>query len=143
MLVESASLTDWPAVAALVAGAGLPLAGLDDQFPEAFAVARDADRVVGVAGLQGHGRFGLLRSVAVVPERRGSGIGRTLVLGRLATAKSAGFSGAYLLTTSAAKWFARLGFELIDRKSAPAELLASPEFVDACPTSATCMVMRF
>jgi hypothetical protein len=41
-----------------------------------------------------------------------------------------------------AEWFQRLGFEPVARDTVPAELLASPEFVDACPASAACLLVR-
>lgn len=45
----------------------------------------------------------------------------------------------YLLTTTAATYFPRLGFTEVPRASAPAALLASREFQDACPQTATLM----
>jgi len=143
MRLEPALSSDWHAVTALLGALRLPLAGLDDQFPEAYAVVRHGGKLVGVAGLQRHGQFGLLRSVAVAEASRGSGIGRALVTERLAVARMAGLRGAYLLTTGAAEWFLRLGFERVARTTVPEELLSSPEFVDACPASAACLFARF
>ena len=54
-----------------------------------------------------------------------------------------GLEGVYLLTATAAQWFFRLGFERVARPIARAELLATPEFVDACPASADCLLVRF
>lgn len=142
MQIERATSSDWLAVAALVVEARLPVAGLDDQFPGAYAIVRQAEQVVGVAGLQAHGRFGLLRSLAVREGHRGVGVGRALVSERLAAAQAAGLEGVYLLTVGAASWFARLGFETVGRSSVPSDLLASPEFLDACPISADCMRAR-
>jgi N-acetylglutamate synthase-like GNAT family acetyltransferase len=139
MAIEQATHDDWPGVRALVVAAELPLAGLEDQFPEAFAVARRGEQVVGVAALQRFGRFGLLRSVTVAGPERGVGIGRALIQERVAAARTAGIEGVYLLTTGATDWFLRFGFEQIPRTAAPAELLASPEFVDACPATAACL----
>jgi amino-acid N-acetyltransferase len=142
MCVEPALSSDWEAIRALLSTAQLPLAGLDDQFPEAYVVIRDGARLAGVAGLQRHGQFGLLRSVAVAEASRRAGLGRALVTERLAAARTAGLQGAYLLTTDAAEWFLRLGFERAARTTVPAELLASPEFIDACPASAACLRVR-
>jgi amino-acid N-acetyltransferase len=142
MRVEPALSSDWAAVTALLSGARLPLAGLNDQFPDAYVVIRDGAQLTGVAGLQRHGQFGLLRSVAVAETSRGSGLGRALVTERLAAARTSGLQGAYLLTTDNAEWFQRLGFEPVARNTVPAELLASPEFVDACPASAACLLVR-
>ena len=127
------------AIEALVGDAGLPTEVVRDRFPEAYAVARRAGRVVGVAALETHGRCGLLRSVAVVPAERGRGTGLALIAGRLALARASGLDSVYLLTTTAAPLFRRFGFTDVDRASAPAALAGSPEFAALCPSSATCM----
>lgn len=142
MPIERATSSDWSAVAALIVEARLPVAGLDDQFPEAYVIVRQTEQLVGVGGLQAYGRFGLLRSLAVRKGHRGAGVGRALVSDRLAAAQAAGLEGVYLLTVGAAKWFAQLGFEAVARASVPSELLLSPEFLGACPSSADCMRMR-
>lgn len=142
MLAERALLEDRVAISALLAACRLPLSGLEDQFPEAYVVARKAGVVLGVAGLQRHGKVGLLRSVVVDPGHHGLGIGRMLVSERLATAAAAGVDEVYLLTESAVHWFRGFGFAQATRADAPAELRASPEFVHACPASAVCMVAR-
>ena len=143
MRLEPAQLSDLAPTTTVLVAAQLPVAGVHDQFPEAYAVARDAGSLVGVAGLQRYGRFGLLRSVAVAEAHRGSGIGRALVTERLAAGRAVGLEGVYLLTATAAQWFFRLGFERVARPIGPAELLATPEFVDACPASADCLLVRF
>jgi amino-acid N-acetyltransferase len=143
MQVEPALSSDWQAITTLLKAAQLPLSGLDAQFPDAYVVIRDGAQLAGVAGLQRHGQFGLLRSVAVAERSRRSGLGRALVTERLAAARTAGLHGAYLLTTDAAEWFLQLGFDRVARNGAPAELLASPEFVDACPAGAACLLARF
>jgi arsenate reductase len=126
----------------LLAQAGLPEAGLADPFPGAYVLARRGGEVAGVAGLETYRTSGLLRSVAVAPALRQSGIGRALVADRLAAARERGLEAVYLLTTSAADYFRRLGFSPAPRDEAPADLAASPELSGACPASATCMVMR-
>jgi N-acetylglutamate synthase-like GNAT family acetyltransferase len=139
VVIEPATREDWPGIRALVIAAQLPVAGLEDQFPGAFTVARYGQEVVGVAGLQRYGRFGLLRSVTVARTWRRVGIARALIAARFAAVRVAGVEGVYLLTTNATVWFLKLGFEQVARDTAPSELLASPEFVDACPASAACL----
>jgi amino-acid N-acetyltransferase len=143
MRVEPALSSDREAVTALLAAVRLPLAGLDGHFPGGYVVIRDGAQLAGVAGLQPHGQFGLLRSVAVAVGSRGLGLGRALVSERLAAARAVGLRGAYLLTTDTAEWFQRLGFERVARSTVPAALLSSPQFVDACPASAACLLIRF
>jgi phosphinothricin acetyltransferase len=92
-----------------------------------------------VAGYETHGDAVLLRSFAVAPACRGSGVGRTL-LERLETdARESGAGAAYLLTTTADDYFSRHGFRRLRREDAPASLRASVEFQGACPASAIFM----
>jgi amino-acid N-acetyltransferase len=122
----------------LLAESGLPLAGLDDQFPAAYVVARQG-ALVGVAGLERYGDFGLLRSVAVSERFRNSGLGRLLVTDRLSAARAIGLQQIFLLTTTAAPYFEKLGFVPTPRTEVPPALATSIEFTTACPASATCL----
>ncbi len=138
----TATAADLEAVERLLQLAGLPLAGLREQFPAAYVVARDAQEIIGVAGLERYGGAGLLRSVVVRPAQRGAGLGRTLVADRLALAHDARLAAVYLLTTTAGDFFPRLGFVPTSRGGVPPELAASEEFARACPASAACFVHR-
>jgi amino-acid N-acetyltransferase len=140
--IEPATLDDLAAVTALLAAAALPAVGLTDQFPAAYVVAREGGRVAGCAGLEQYGHTGLLRSVAVVPSLRGSGLARAMVERLLDTGRAASLEAIYLLTTTAAAYFPRLGFTPAARAAVPLELAASPEMAGACPASAICMVRR-
>lgn len=139
---EPARPDDLEAVIALVAAAGLPTLGIADVFPDAYAVVRAGRELVAVAGLEAHGRAGLLRSVAVAPSHRGAGLGRLLVEDRLRAAREQKLEAVYLLTTTAADYFRCLGFGDVARQSAPAELQRSPEFASICPASAVCLARR-
>jgi arsenate reductase len=136
---EPAQVDDLDAVLALVHMAGLPTTGVADSFPQAYAVVRDGSEVVAVAGLETHGDVGLLRSVAVVPSRRNRGVGRLLVEDRLSAAKVQKRNAVYLLTTTAADYFRRLGFADSSRHDAPTELRRSSEFASVCPASSVCL----
>jgi phosphinothricin acetyltransferase len=133
---------DLESIRELLIQAELPTAGLTDQFPAGYALARRGAQVVGVAGLETYGAVGLLRSVAVAPALRNCGVGSALVEDRLAAARATSLVAVYLLTTSAADYFRNFGFSLAVREGAPADLTASPEFSSACPASATCMQLR-
>lgn len=126
----------------LVRGAGLPAEGLEDQFASGFVGARTGGRLVGIAGLEVHGRDGLLRSVAVVPEARGRGLGEALVRDRIACAERLGLESVHLLTTDASGFFERLGFRPTDRAAVPAGIRATREFAEVCPASAVAMARR-
>jgi amino-acid N-acetyltransferase len=76
--VEVALPADRPDIEDLLAGSGLPLDGLGIAISTAV-VARADDVVVGCAAVEPYGSFGLLRSVCVVSDLRGTGVGRQLV----------------------------------------------------------------
>lgn len=132
---------DLKCVEALLSEAGLPLAGLSDQFPAAFAVACDEESVIGVAGLELHGGVGLLRSLVIMPRYRSQRLGQALVLDRVAAARTAKVAGIYLLTNTAEDYMTQLGFVQVPRSQAPEVLQCSVEFASACPITATCMVL--
>ncbi|GGR92769.1 hypothetical protein GCM10008960_19700 [Deinococcus sedimenti] len=54
-------------------------------------------------------------------------------------ARTLGLHSVSLLTTTAPEYFPRFGFQPIPRQGAPQTLLASREFQDACPATATLM----
>jgi protein-tyrosine-phosphatase len=57
-----------------------------------------------------------------------------------ATARDRGSRRLYLLTTSAERYFERLGFTRIAREGAPLEVRATREFLTLCPSSSALMV---
>ncbi len=124
--IVPASDDDLAAILALLRDRDLPTAGVADQFPRAYVTAVQEGAVVGCAGLEKYGGVGLLRSVAVRPDRQKEGIGRALVAERPEAAKAMCLDAVYLLTTTAADYFPRLGFAPCDRQGALAPLAASP-----------------
>lgn len=136
------------AVATLLGEAGLPVAGLEATWllvardePTSVAAGRPTGDgpVVGAVGLEPYPPAGLLRSLVVAPRHRGSGVATALVARLLEAADARGILELWLLTTTAAPFFARLGFASADRAEAPAGVRASPEFREACPDSAACL----
>jgi len=130
---------DQDAVVGLVASAGLPTSGVEIGSAE-FVVAEYGGRIVGVAGLETYGTDGLLRSVAVAEDWRGHGLGGELTRAILESARRRGLTDLYLLTETAADFFARFGFRPIRREDASEAVKASEEFRDLCPVSSTVMV---
>ncbi len=140
--IRSATQSDLPAVEASLEAANLPLAGLRDQFGDGYAVAESRGLVIGVEGVEVHGRDGLLRSAAVAPDWRGRGVGDALTRDRIAWARRRGLRAIYLLTTTAGDWFPRFGFAVVDRSLAPDGVRQSREFAEACPASALFMRLQ-
>jgi amino-acid N-acetyltransferase len=143
MHIEAASAETYGEIEELLSVLHLPTAGLRDQFPGAYAIAFERRSVVGCAGLEIYEDAGLLRSVAVIVAHQGTGIGRALVAERVAAAKRQGLEAVYLLTTTAAEFFVRLGFVPANRAGVPPALASSPEFARACPASAACLRLTF
>ena len=127
-----------PEVRALLDANGLPT---DDLSPVIhFLGVRDERGLEGIVGLERHGDAGLLRSLAVRHDRRGSGLGSALVLEVERLAEEQGLASLYLLTTTAATFFAHRGYARCARESAPAAIAATREFTELCPSTATVML---
>lgn len=107
-----------------------------------FLLAKSNDTLIGVVGLEVHGEFGLLRSLAVASPYRGKGIGMVLCKRILAYAHLQGIKELYLFTMTAENFFAKLGFIKIDRENIPKEIQDTEEFQTLCPSTAICMFKR-
>jgi N-acetylglutamate synthase-like GNAT family acetyltransferase len=136
--LRDARPSDLPAVIGLLSAASLPTAGVPVAL-EGFVIAESAGELIGVAGLERYGPAGLLRSVAVRPESRKTGVGGALVDRILADAAARGLSDIFLLTTTAESYFARRGFSCIGREAVPEPVQASVEFRGVCPSTAVVM----
>jgi len=134
--LRPADADDRAVVERLLADAGLPTADLDDAT--LYVATRNGDRV-GAGGLEVRGDAALLRSVVVPPDRRGEGHGAAVVDGLETRAREACVGTLYLLTTTAAAFFAARGYERIDRDAVPEPVAGTPEFAELCPDAATCM----
>jgi amino-acid N-acetyltransferase len=132
--------TDWAAIAALLGGAALPLEGAEDHLSD-FLLAFQAEKLVGTAALERYDTTGLLRSVVVAEAEQGSGLGKELVRRLLDQARADGLANVVLLTTTAAGFFPRFGFRPIRRDETPLAAQHSLEFQEACPASATVMLL--
>ena len=130
---DLATLKSWLAVA------GLPLEDLTAAHMRNFLIAVASDTAVGMIGLEQFNDVGLLRSLVVEPSVRRRGAGRALVAALETQATSAGVRELWLLTIDADDYFARLGFEIMDRDAAPATIQMTDEFSNLCPGDATLM----
>ena len=137
--IERAAASDLEAIRGLLAASGLPVEDLAGSEPE-FIVARRAGRLIGAGALQRFGSVALLRSVAVVELERHRSVGQRIVQELERMARSVHITELVLLTQTAAGFFRRLGYNVIERDAAPAPVQGSAEFRSLCPRSATCMV---
>jgi amino-acid N-acetyltransferase len=141
MLIARAREDDLPGVLQLLSYQHLPLDDVEHHIGT-MVVARDAERVVGVAALELYDDGALLRSVAVDSAIQGRRLGHQLTEAALSIARENGIEAVFLLTTTAEHFFPRFGFERIARSEVPDSVKASVEFQSACPASAVVMRKR-
>ena len=139
--IRPAQPGDLPAVERLIADAQLPLAGARKAFETGF-VADEDTRIVGAAAMERFADGALLRSVVVDPSVRGQSLGQRLTIAAIEEARRLTLPALYLLTTTAAGFFPRLGFVPIIRDGVPPSVQQSIEFRSACPASAVVMELR-
>lgn len=125
-------------IIALLAAEKLPTADLPETLDN-FIVAIQNATVVGVAGVEVYGSYGLLRSLAVQAENRNAGIAGKLLTHVDAMSKQKGLTELYLLTETAPAYFEQKNYHKITRDDVPAEVKASSEFSHVCPVSAIVM----
>lgn len=136
--MDAASALDLIAIRALLERSGLPTSDLESSRPK-FAVIRESGQVIAAGALERFGSSALLRSVVVAPDRRGNGLGRTIVGELERMARAAHINQLILLTQTASQFFAGQGYRVIERSIAPQDVQRSEEFRSLCPSSATCM----
>ena len=139
--IGPARLADVDDVLRLLAEQQLPPDGLIEHVAT-MLVARYDGRIVGSAALEIYPDGALLRSVAVAATLQRQGLGRKLTEAAIKLAEARRAPAIYLLTTTAADYFPRLGFERIARADVPPTVQSSVEFTSACPSTATVMRKR-
>jgi amino-acid N-acetyltransferase len=136
--IARADAPDLTGVLALLARHHLPQDGLRELL-DTTIVARRGTEIVGSAAVELYPDGALLRSVAVSPELQGRGWGRKLVETAIQLARDRRAPALYLLTTTADRYFPKLGFEPIERAALPPGVRTSVEFTSACPSTAIAM----
>ncbi|MFO0499954.1 MAG: arsenic resistance N-acetyltransferase ArsN2 [Betaproteobacteria bacterium] len=119
----------------LLAECGLPVSDITPSASISFFGVRSGGALVGVVGLEIHPPFGLLRSLAVAPAFRSSGIAHKLVAFVESLAAAHGIKELFLLTTTAEGFFLGLGYSPAARTAAPPAIQATPQFSNLCPSS--------
>ncbi len=114
----------------------LPVDDLDSVDLADFLACGPADDPAGLVGLEIGPEVALLRSLAVDPAYRGTGLGRALVARAEAHAATRGARAVYLLTLTAEAFFRRQGYRDADRAAVPPFIRATREFAGICPASA-------
>lgn len=131
-----------PAVVALLEAAQLPCVDLSDAHLEHFFLAGASQNPSGTIGLELFGRDALLRSLVVAERARNAGLGEALVRHAEQYAEALGVERIYLLTTTAERFFTRLGYESVSRDRAPVAIKQTSEFSSLCPASSAFLCRR-
>jgi amino-acid N-acetyltransferase len=140
--VRPARETDHAGILNLLSAWSLPVSDIDFDSMQ-FLISERDDTLQGIVALQCAGNLGLLRSLAVDPAARSTGLGSDLVVALEKFAQTRGLTGLVLLTETAAPFFARLGYRQAERASMPPEVQATAEFRSLCPSTAKCLSKTF
>lgn len=140
MQLRPATADDFSAIVRLLESVSLHASDLNPAQTAAFLLLCDADAVLACGAVERFGeRTGLVRSVAVQPTHRGQGLATRIMRSLEKHAQHRGIVRLFLLTQSAAGFFARLNYERCERSLAPEAMRASPQFASLCPSTAVCM----
>ncbi len=138
VIIGTLGREDAAAIRDLLEASGLPTGDIEQRAIR-FLGSRDDHGLAAVVGLELFGKVGLLRSLAVRPDIRGTGLGGTLVGAAEELSAQHGIVELFLLTTTAEPFFGKRGYSRHDRGSAPAPIRDTPEFSDLCPSTAAFM----
>jgi N-acetylglutamate synthase-like GNAT family acetyltransferase len=136
-------ILDRTAILPLLERCQLPTADIETSKSSVFFGYYQDSILIAVVGLELYPPVGLLRSLAVAPEHRHRGIGRTLVGCGEDYGQSRNLQSLYLLTTTAAEFFTKLGYASVDRAKAPASIQATAQFSQLCPAASTLMCKQW
>lgn len=128
-----------PEIISLLEHSGLSAVDLQGHTAAQLFTYRVDGALTGVAGLEFFGEAALLRSLAVQPDERGRGTGAWLLTFAEQTARETGVQQLYLLTETAAPFFAQQGYTVCERSVAPASIAGTTQFAALCPASAVFM----
>jgi amino-acid N-acetyltransferase len=138
MLIHEARDQDRKDMVKLLQSQKLPSDDLPASLNGFFTVFEEG-LLVGLIGMDRYGSFALLRSMVVHPAYRNRQIAEKLVAMLEEKAIISGLKAMYLLTETAENYFAKKGYEIVERKLVPQDLLKSTEFSHVCPVSAIVM----
>lgn len=137
MNIVPASQNSFSAAIALLKKNNLPTEDLDPG--KQLFVVEEGDEVIATVAAEYDFSNALLRSLSVVEEKRSSGVGGQLVDFIEDYVKKQGIQTIYLLTTTAADFFQKRGYQIIDRSNVPQFIQNTKEYSVLCASSSTLM----
>jgi amino-acid N-acetyltransferase len=141
MNIVPASQNSFSAAIALLKKNNLPTEDLDPG--KQLFVVEEGDNVVATVAVEYNYNDALLRSLSVSEEKRKSGIGAELVEFIEGYVQKQGVQRIYLLTTTAADFFSKRGYTIIDRNNIPEFIKNTKEYSTICSSSSTLMKKEF
>ena len=120
----------------------LPVDDLGGEAKKFFALVTATGEVAAVAGIELGSSDAMMRSVAVADAYRGKGLGRAIVRNLLADLRRKGVNAVYILTQSAEKFFAELGFSKVERSMVPKAVTETSQFTGTRCSSASAMMLK-
>ena len=128
VLVQPALPDELDLVRELAGAVGLYTSSATSQG-STYWIARRAGEAVGCIGMEHGISASLLRSLAVLPEARGLGVGRALAQSALTLASLRGDRAVYLFSSEAGAYWGRLGFAAVPVTELEAALPVVPQVV--------------
>lgn len=128
-----------PALIAALKTADLAVDDLQEPNRNFFSYRSLAGTLLGFGGYELYDKDVFLRSIVVLPEGRGKKTGRNIVPLLDYRALRQGARTAWLLTSTAADFFEKIGFKRRSRDEAPASILGTRQAKALCPASAVLM----
>jgi len=126
----------------LLESSGLPINDLTPENMKHFSAAWEDSRLEGVVGIELLGTDALLRSLAVVTSKRGTGLGASLLAEMEQYAVKNGVTRLFVITTTAESYFNKHGYINLSREAAPETIRSTQEFSSICPDDAVLMVKQ-
>ncbi len=135
MSVEAPVLTAIPlaawerdALAVALSKAGLPTEDVRDKGPLFWRYNNSEDLPAGFGGMEIYDDIALLRSIVVLPVVRQHGFGDAIVAALENEARAKGCKSIWLFTTTARRYFERLGYSMRSFDDVPEPVMASRQF---------------
>lgn len=135
MSVEAPVLTAIPlaawerdALAVALSKAGLPTEDVREKGPLFWRYNNREDLPAGFGGMEIYGDLALLRSIVVLPVVRQHGFGDAIVAALENEARAKGCKSIWLFTTTARRYFERLGYTMCAFDDVPEAIKSSRQY---------------